>query len=298
MTSSNRLSLAGVLAAAVILFSLTIQRASAAEPVRLTSNGRLKRDPQFINDGKQLIYVEQENPILLRLMRMNLSDRGIEPLHKDAGTSELEPDFSTDGRFYAFVQGRGNLSLALVIKDLREKTDAEVPPQGGFSGLRNPAISPDNKRVLYCYPEAGRQHIFSVNMQAQDRQQLTDSSGINNWPDFSPDGKKIVFGSTRDGNYDLYIMNADGNNVRRLTDHPTQDIRPEFSPDGTRIVFTSNRDRNYEIYVINTDGTNLKRITQHAERDDYATWHPDGKRLVIISERAGRFDLYLVNVPE
>jgi Tol biopolymer transport system component len=269
----------------------------AANAVRLTSDGHLKRDPVVTANGEEIVYALLENPAQLRLMRLNVADGSTQPLHADVTKSEFEPALSPDGRYLAFIQSRGNLSLALVIRDREQNRDAEVPPGGGFSGMRSPAISPDAKRVLYAYPEEGRQHIYSVNIEAQDRKQLTDSNGVNNWPSYAPDGRQVVFGSTRDGNYDIYLMQADGSEVRRLTENRFQDIRPRFSPDGKRIAFTSSRDGNYEIYVMNADGSGVTRVTNHPERDDYPAWHPDGKRLVVVSERDGAFDLYRVDAP-
>ena len=280
----------------VYLAQLTID-ITAAEPVRLTNDGLIKRDVSYMADGKHISYVWLENPAQLRLMKLNVQTKIVEPLHKDVTKTEFEPAFSSDGQHYTFIQSRGNLSLALVIRNLQTGKQTEIPPGGGFSGLRSPAFSADGKRVLYAYPVGGRQHLFSVDLAAKDRKQLTDSPGVNNWPDCSPDGKQIVFSSTRDGNYDVYIMDSDGTNVKRLTTNPRQDIRPRFSPDGKQITFTSTRDGNYEIYVINTDGSNLRRVTNHLERDDYPAWHPDGKRLLVVSERAGKHDLYLVDVP-
>ncbi|MCH8042851.1 MAG: PD40 domain-containing protein [Planctomycetes bacterium] len=272
----------------------------AAGPLRLTNDGHLKRDPTFTNAGKQIVYVSGASPIQLQIMQLKFDEADTikqkpSPLHEKATKSEFEPAFSRDGRFYAFVQSRGNLSLALVIRDTKLNKDAEIKPGGGFSGLRSPAIAPDNSRVLYCYPENGTQQIFSVNPQAGDKKALTDSPGVNNWPCYTPDGKTIVFGATRDKNYEIYAMDADGKNPRRLTDSPLMDIRPVVSPDGRRIAFASGRDGNREIYVMNLDGTGVRRITHHPERDDYPAWHPDGKRLLIVSERAGRYDLYLVD---
>lgn len=282
---------------AVFLIALIKSICEAAEPVRLTDDGKLKSDPTFVNEGRQLVFTWLEQDDRLRLMRMSMKTKKFEPLHKDVTKSEFEAAFSPDGRYYAFVQSRGNLNLALVIRNTKENKQSEVPPGGGFSGLRSPTISPDAKRVLFCYPEQGRQHIYSVNVLAKDKKQLTDSSGVNNWPSISRDGKQIVFGSTRDGNYEIYVMKYDGSDVRRITESPRQDMRPEFSPDGSRIAFTSSRDGNYEIYVVNSDGSQLRRLTTNQERDDYATWHPDGKHLAVVSERAGRHDLYLYEVP-
>jgi len=286
-----------------LLFAVLPKAAVTAEPALekeltpLTRTGLFKRDPVFVDGGESLVFVLLERPEQLRLMRLNLRNGATTPLHPDETRSELEPAFSRDGRYYAFLQSRSAASVAMVIRDTQESRDAEVPAGAGFAGMRHPAIAPDNSRLVYSYPEDGRQQIYAVNMQAGDRQPITDSGGINNWPGFSPDGKQIVFGSTRDGNFEIYLMDADGSNVRRLTRNRAQDLRPRFSPDGQRVAFTSNRDGNYEIYLVDSDGSGLQRLTNHPERDDYAAWHPNGKQLVSVSERAGRFDLYLIPVP-
>ncbi|MBS0204132.1 MAG: PD40 domain-containing protein [Planctomycetes bacterium] len=283
-------------AIALTLFAASID---AADLSRLTHDGRSKRDPVFVgSSGKSLIYSQLEKPTQLRLMRLSLPDGSPEPCHPSETRSEFEAAPSTDGRYLAFVQNRGNLSLALVIEDLQQASPtAEVPPGGGFSGMHSPTFSPDGSRILFSYPEDGRQQLFAVDIQGKNRHTVVDSVGINNWPSFSPDGKQLVFSSSRDNDFEIYVAKPDGTEPRRLTESPRQDIRPRFSPDGTRIAFTSNRDGNYEIYVMNPDGTNLHRVTNNPEQDDYPSWHPDGKQLVVVSERRGQFDLYLIEAP-
>jgi dipeptidyl aminopeptidase/acylaminoacyl peptidase len=271
---------------------------TAAEPVRLTTDGRLKQDPVFARNGADLYYVDQPTAVQLRIVRRSMEDGTTIPVHPDQTKAEYEPAVTADGRFLGFVCSRGNLSLALVLEDTVEKRQATIEPQGGFCGYRSPAFSPDAMRMLYSFADGGRQQIWSCNMKATDQKALTDSRGVNNWPNWSPDGRRIVFGSSRDDDFEIYAMNADGSDVRRLTDSSGQDTRPKFSPDGQRIAFTSNRDGNYEIYVMNADGTGVVRVTENPERDDYAAWHPDGKRLVVVSERSGRFDLYLIDAPK
>jgi dipeptidyl aminopeptidase/acylaminoacyl peptidase len=282
----------------VLLITLAHARCFAAEPVQLTTDGHSKRDPVFFNpEGTELLYVRLEKPNQLRLIRHSLVNQTSTPFHPAETRSEFEPAVSANGRYLSFVQNRGNLSLALVIDDLMENQTHEVPPGGGFSGVRSPAFVPDNSRLLFSYPEEGRQQIYSVDLQAKNRRTVIDSEGVNNWPHFSSDGKQFVFSSSRDDDYEIYVAQADGSHARRLTNSPGQDIRPRFSPDGNRIVFTSNRDGNYEIYLMNTDGGNLVRITNHPEQDDYAIWSPDGKRLVHMSERNGSFDFYQIEAP-
>ncbi len=270
----------------------------ADEPVRLTADGQLKRDPVFLNpQGTELLYVLLDKPNRLRLMKLSLGGGQSTPLHPDETRSEFEPAVSADGRYLAYVQNRGNLSLALVVQDLIDNKTAELPPGGGFSGMHSPTFARDNSRVCFSYPEERRQSIFSVDLDCKNRRTVVDSVGVNNWPHFSPDGKRLVFSSTREDDYELYVSDADGSNARRLTDSPRQDIRPKFSPDGRRIAFTSNRDGNYEIYVMTADGSGVTRVTEHPEQDDYATWQPDGQRLIVVSERNGRFDLYSISLP-
>ena len=271
----------------------------SADEVRLTTDGKVKRDPVFFKpDGSELLFAQLDKPNQLRLMKLHLRDRSVTPLHPDETRSEFEPAVSPDGRFLAFVQNRGNLSLALVIQDLMDNKQSEVPPGGGFSGMHSPAISPDGTTVLFSFPEGNRQQLFAVTTQATNRRTLVDSVGINIWPSFSPDGKQVVFSSTRDDDYDLFVMNADGTNVHSLVKSSRQDIRPRWSPDGRRIAFTSNRDGNYELYVINADGGGLIRITNHPEQDDFACWHPDSRSVIAVCERDGHHDLYRLTVPD
>ena len=282
----------------LIAFALMLTAVSAAEPVRLTRDGRVKQGPVFTGaTDLTILYSVLERPAQIRLARLSLADGTTTSVHPSETRSEFEPAISTDGRFISFVQNRGNLSLALVIEDLQGNQSAEVPPGGGFSGMHCPTFSPDSTRILFSYPEDGRQQIFAVDLQGKNRKKVIDSAGVNNWPCLSPDGQQLTFGSSRDDDFEIYTAKADGTGLKRLTNSPGQDIRPRFSPDGKRIAFTSNRDGNYEVYVMGQDGSNLVRVTDHPEQDDYPTWHPDGKHLVVVSERQGEFDLYQVEVP-
>lgn len=273
--------------------------ATAAEPVALTTDGRPKRTPVVVSpDHTELLYVVLERPVQLRLMKLDLKTGQSEPLHPDESRSEFDPAMSADGRWLSFIQNRGNLSLALVVVDLKEDRQFEIGPAGGFSGLLSPAISPDASQVIYGFPDKRRQNLMSCTIECKDVKQFVDSTGINNWPSFSPDGKELVFSSTRDGNYELYIARSDGSVVRRLTENPTQDIRPKWSPDGRRIAFVSNRDQNYELYTIRPDGTELAQVTSHPEQDNYPCWSPDSRSLYFVGERNGQHDILQIAIPE
>lgn len=279
-----------------LLLSLGVLASARAEPVRLTTDGALKRDPRFVENGAKLVYCYDEGPDLVRMLQMKMEDRSITPVFEDAGNRHnLEPAWSRDGKWIAYTQCTGNLTARLVIHNRAENADAYIT-HPGRGGTRSPTFSPDSKTVVYAFAETGPQQLWSVDTAGKNKKQLTECSGITNWPTFTPDGKTIVFANSRENNYEIYSVSADGSNERRLTENTIMDIRPRVSPDGKRIAFVSTRDGNYEVYVMNLDGSRVQRITHSEERDDYPAWHPNGNQLVTVSERDGEFDLYLVDV--
>jgi Tol biopolymer transport system component len=266
---------------------------NAVEPARVTHDGRLKRDLRFVEGGRAVVYAVVESPTITSLMRVEMRAGTPTRLHPMAATSQIEPAFSPDGRFRAWVEFRGVTNVKLLLRDLLENREALFDPGSDRAHLGSPAIAPDGSRVAFSLPQSSGQQIVSVDMQGRDKRNLTDTAGINDWPVYSPDGSQIAFGSSRDGDFEIYIMGADGSGARRLTENPGIDMRPAWSPDGTRIAFTSGRDGNYELYTVSARGGGLTRLTSHPERDDYPQWHPAGGQLAWIAERDGEFDVYL-----
>jgi TolB protein len=278
-------------------WSFSGQNLCAAEPRRLTDDGKLKLAPVFAN-SQEIVFATHEVPNLVALIRLNVMSGSRERLHPAVTAHQFDAAFSPDGRYHAYAMSSTSPQLVLVIQDLKDKQEFTFRPRDSRATVRGPSFAPDNSRVVFSLSDLGGHQIASVNLRGQDLRRLTESAGANISPAFSPDGSKIAFSSSRDGDFDIYVMDADGNNVRRLTKSPGLDVRPAWSPDGKRIAFTSNRDGNYEIYVMNADGSGLRRVTDYPGKDDFAAWHPDGKHLVIVSERQGKSDLYLVEAPD
>ena len=264
---------------------------------RLTKDGRLKRDPVFIQGGKQIVYAVDETSDLIRLLRLDLASGKSEALHKDSTKSEFEIAFSADERHRVFTRCKSNLAMELVIRDMKTGKDVVIGHQGR-GGYCRAAISPDASRVIYCFAETGPQHIFSVNIKGKEKKQLTTGTGIHNWPSFSPNGKQILFTSSRLGTYELFLMKSDGGEVKQITKNRSMELRARLSPNGKRVAYVTSKDGNREIYVMDVASGKQRRITNNSERDDYPYWHPDGKRLVYVSARDGSFDLYMADVPE
>ncbi|MFT5122179.1 MAG: Tol biopolymer transport system component [Kiritimatiellia bacterium] len=291
--------------------------AAAHAETRLTFDGNNKRDPVFINKGQHLVYAYDETDDLIRAVKIDLDNLEAtpEPLFDDDRSHQTEMAFSPDGRYTAFDECTGNLTGKLVIRNLEENKQSEIT-HGGRGAYRTPTFSPDGQRVIYAFAETGPMQLWSVNLEGQDKKQVTETEGLTHWPSFTPDGQRIVFANTRENNYEIYIRDyatvdkpddekkseeaekAPDVNEERLTTNRLMDIRPRVSPDGKHICFVSTRHGNYEIYVMNIDGSAVSRITDNEERDDYPSWHPDGQRLAYVSERNGRMDVYLVDLQD
>lgn len=263
---------------------------------RLTTDGKFKRDLTWSAGGRELYFGRQDTSTQLSIWRLTLADGTLDRWHPLANTSEYEAAFSRDGKWCAYVQSRANLQLKLVIESIPAGQQAVFDPGGGFAGLRHPAFSADGTRVAFSIPAAGGQQIVTVNLEGQDRCELTKTVGINNHPAWSPDGRHIAFSSSRDGDFEIYVMQADGREPQRLTRSPGMDLRPVWSPDGDRLAFVSNRDGNYEIYLMQADGSGQINVTNYADRDDFPAWHPDGRKLAFISLRDGQHDLFLLEI--
>ncbi len=212
----------------------------------------------------------------------------------------------------------------------------------GHGGTTCGYYFPGGRRVLYssthganlkCPPKPERSaryrwmlddyDIFSVRLDGQEMQRMTQTPGYDAEATIAPNGRKIVFTSVRDGDLDLYSMNIDGTGVKRLTKELGYDGGAFFSPDSRRIVYRSHHPKtpdekkyyldllgknlvepsNLEIFIMNADGSNKLQVTSNGASNFSPFFHPDGHRIIFSSNLhqfpggKGRpsFHLYLVN---
>jgi Tol biopolymer transport system component len=297
MNCSNPFWAARLIAAVLVLSTAAMRPipVGAVEPQRITKDGALKLSPVFADRGESVIFSVHDEPTRVALVRLGLADGRQEKVDPSLTAHLFDADVSADGRYLCFVMTYTSPQSILVIRDLKEKTEARFIPRDARATVRGPKIAPDMQRVVFALSDAGGQQIAAVDMKGENLKRLTESAGTNAWPALAPDGKTIAFSSSRDASFKLYLMNADGNNVRPLTRHAQRDMRPAWSPDGKRLAFVSAHEGNLEIYIVDADGANLRRVTNHPDRDDFPIWHPDGKRLLIIAERNGDSDLYFID---
>src|SRR5687767_6007991 len=82
---------------------------------------------------------------------------------------------------------------------------AQAP--AALSGMRDPAVSPDGKRIAVSWLEA----VWTMTPDGRDEKPVVTARG--EWvserdPAWSPDGKSIAFAADTAGAYDLYVAPA------------------------------------------------------------------------------------------
>lgn len=159
-------------------------------------------------------------------------------------------------------------------------TGAVSLSDGTMTTDRDPAWSPDGRRLAFASLQNGNIDIFVMDPDGSNRTRLTTHGSADYKPSWSPDGERIAFVSERDGNAEIYAMRADGSDQTRLWSQANAaDVDPAWSPDGTRIAFSSDRDGNAEIYVMNAAGGAPIRLTTNDAPDLRPAWSPQSDRI-------------------
>lgn len=162
-------------------------------------------------------------------------------------------------------------------------------------------------RIAFTSDRDGNREIYSMDLEGNDVQRLTDAPAAEENPAWSPAWTRLAFQSNRSGNWDIFTMRVDCDptgpeaekscDLRQLTDDPADDLLPAWSPDSRAIAFVSTRDGNPEIYVMDSNGGNQRRLTFNPTGDWRPAWLPDSTHLVFVSDRDGNNDIYRLTVP-
>lgn len=191
----------------------------------------------------------------------------------------LTPRFAPKGRTLAYLDyGITNKIPKVYILNLDTRSRTLL---GKFPGMTYaPRFSPDGSKVIMSATNrAGDSHIFVVDVQSKDKEQLTTGSHIDTSPCYSPDGSQIVFHSDRDGTQQLYVMNADGSNVRKISHGPGRYAMPVWSPKGNYIAFIKILEGSIHIGVMKSDGSAERLIAEGYIVED-PMWSPNGRMLI------------------
>lgn len=161
-----------------------------------------------------------------------------------------------------------------------------------------------NGRLAFTLINAEQRHIHVLDFATLTVEQLTKTTGRDEWPAWSPDGRKLAFASDASGDQEIYVINYDGTGLTRLTKNAGPDTEPCWSPDGKKIVFSSSRgEEGRSLYVMDADGGKQERLAMARKKQQAINgqpkWSPRGNEIIFTSnEDWPGWDIGLLDLKE
>ena len=126
--------------------------AMGTEPFRLTTDGKEKLAPVFINNGDEVVFASHEVPNLVAIVALRLTDHSRRRLHPTVVNHQFDPAFSRDGRYHAFGRSSTSPQMVLVIEDTQEKRNAVFKPRESRATARIPRSPPMARGLFSAFP--------------------------------------------------------------------------------------------------------------------------------------------------
>jgi Tol biopolymer transport system component len=164
-------------------------------------------------------------------------------------------------------------------------TAFSAQPTGASIGVRDPAWSPDGRRIAVSWLD----EIWTMTPDGRDERRVVTTRG--DWvgerdPAYSPDGRSIAFAADTAGAYDLYVVSASGGAARKVVSLDGDERWPSWTLDG-RLVFSHRAPQGrWQVHVVAADGSDSPvKVTPDTSAEWQARVSSDGRRLVFVSDR-------------
>jgi TolB protein len=162
---------------------------------------------------------------------------------------------------------------------------------------RDPAWSPDGKRLAFASRRDGNWEIYILEMESGQTTRLTFDTAFEANPTWSPDGLWIAYESYYEGNLDISIYRADASEGPYAVTHQQgPDFDPSWSPDGRSLAYASLRGHTQDIFVISLDDPNdaeaLNITNTLTDNEADPVWNTDGTILAYEAVQNGAQVIY------
>lgn len=262
---------------------------------------------QPFSDPRGLLLVVHDNGAAAEIYAMRPDGSERRQLTKN-NLSDVDPDWSPDGRFIVFVRAQDSTPPAPT-----RRPDIFVMNADGSGAHRlyaapgwaaHPRWSPDGRRIAFdsFEPASGQSRVYIMNSDGSGVHVLAPNTGDNFAPEWSPDGTRLLFISNRAPRswWTMYVMQADGSGERQLAGDEactTNVGAARWSPDGSRIAYSCDTNNSGLIYTIGADGTNRQTIEVSAA---HAVWSPAGDRIAFSADRNMdyKYEVYVRDMPD
>ena len=237
-----------------------------------------------------------------------------------AGTQNLAPSLSPDGRYLAYLSEQDLFTIELYLADARTgevlRSITSSTRDAHFDALRfldsSGAWAPDGSAIAVVVYSEGRNQIQLYDPEDGSRDRVIEvpaTIGEIRNPSFSPDGTRLVFSGQSGGVTDLFMIDLEGGEPTRLTDDRFSQLQPTFSPDGQRIAFVTDQGPGTDfdqlifgpmtIALMDLSTGDIERVAPLGET---AHWNPqftpDGEGLYFLADQEGFRDIYRIGLDD
>lgn len=227
------------------------------EATRLTDGSGVDARPRWSADGSRIAFVrdhgEGTSVVILD------PDSGEEEIINTPAI-ELDPEFSSDGKFLFYTSGE-NGSLELRRRHLEAGTDETLTDLNQV--VRNVRRLADDSGILYLHGSGSHRVLRERNFVAgYDRIAHSETLTYHLTADVHPTERLIVYSAPIDNDYHLWTMDLDDPRVtHRLTGGHPYATAPAFSADGDEIFYVDlDEQRQFRIMRIPTYGGTPEQV--------------------------------------
>lgn len=150
----------------------------------------------------------------------------------------VEPTWSGDGRYMAFVSSAWNLYLLdTACLDIPETCSQQIQLISRDPEQENwPSLSRDGSRLLYLSSVSSiQQELFILDIASGERRQLTAGGDQNTTPDWTGDERYVAYTRMNERDkrtylLDIYALDLQRNITTLLVHNPDRDMYPNWGP--------------------------------------------------------------------
>jgi len=218
-----------------------------------------------------------------------------------AKTSNLDyaPVTASDTGLLLYQTGgdiRGNQFLWV------DRTGKTLETVGRAGQVNNPAVSRDEKRLLFTRPTAGAIDTWLRDLARGTEQRFITSPPFENaMARWSPGGDSVVFASDRLGTMNLFLKNLSDGQEQPLVTNNFYKAATQWSRDGRFIVYTQVESQtNRDIWVLPIEGAKPGQPIAflHTSANEFlGQLSPDSKWMAYTSDESGRREVYVRAFP-
>jgi len=196
--------------------------------------------------------------------------------------SNWGPDFSTDGKSLAYVNGQGRIVIQSLetSEEKQIKPDVEIRRTNRMAGL---CWTADSRSLIGTgVIGQGREGLFRINLRTGETKLFFEPA--HPWIqafDLSPDGKKVFYqGIIPDGG-SLYIWDSEsGQESQILAGAEAWSLA--VSPDGKQLAYfgSADPDKSGGLFVVPSSGGTPRLVIEAEDNRGAIAWSPDGRKLI------------------